>query len=175
MSTTAHPATGPAHQQRRNPLLLDLGWSAAVLLTALSGFAWAWFAVSFQLFGDTSDREDYLVAAGSHAATAGVLLLGAVALVAYHGPRWLVAAASTVGALDVMLALGARADAAAAGDPGPGLNTAWDGVGGILAAPWTWPLVVLGLTGAVRLARDAGRRRRRGSVAVRGRGAPTGR
>jgi len=45
------------------------------------------------------------------------------------------------------------------------MNTAWDGIGGVLWGPWTWALIGLGVHGLYRLAS--------GSVAKRRIPAPT--
>lgn len=156
-STELHsqPAAAPSAPARPRarvwmPWLLGL----CGVLTVLTGFVGAWFAV-FQLFGARPGSEDYQVAAGVYAFTALVLVLGAAAAQAHETPEWQLAASLGAAALFVVLALGRVSDAAAA-DPGFG-NASWtDGALGVLACPWSWPLVVLGCLAPFRSRRVSG-------------------
>lgn len=128
------------------PVLLGSG----IVLTTVAGLAVGWFNISFQLFGESPSREDYQVAAGAFALSALVLVLGGLAVGSFRAPRWQTYAAATGAALLVVLALRSAAKAAAATDPGPGLNGWQDGAVAVLACPWTWPLLVLGFVALVR-------------------------
>ena len=55
-----------------------------------------------------------------------------------------------------MFAAGSAAAVADAEQTLRPIDTAWDGIGGVLWAPWTWVLIVLGIRGLYRLV--AGRR-----------------
>ncbi len=93
---------------------------------------------------------------GGYGAAALVLVLAVPAILHHRAPTWLlwptVAAAVVLG----MLAAGSAAASARADPVSTPLNTAWDGVGGVLWAPWTWALIGLGLHGSFRLARAGG-------------------
>lgn len=138
-------------------------WTNAVLatgvvLTALTGVVVGYGSVWFQI-GGGPDAEDYRVSAGGYAAAAVVLLLSVPAVRAFHGARALLAGTSVVAAIQAVLAVRSVRLAAEASDPGPGINTALDGMGGVIAMPWTWLLVALGLVGSARLVRQATTRR----------------
>lgn len=125
--------------------------SVGVWLTIATGFVVGYGAIWLQFFGDSPDREDYQVSSGGYAAAAVVLAFAVAALLGHRGPRWVTASALLFAALYALLAATSARDATRSADPGPGISNAFDGVGGVLAMPWTWPLVVLGVTGAVRL------------------------
>ena len=128
----------------------------AVIATGLNGVVVGYGAIWFQLFGDTADAEDYLVSAGGYGAAALVLVLAVPAILHHRAPAWLlwptVASAVVLG----MLAVGSAAASARAEPASLPLNTAWDGIGGVLWAPWTWALIGLGLHGLVRMVRAGG-------------------
>ena len=133
------------------------GWAAAVVATILNGLVVGWFAVYFQLFGESADAEDHRVAAGGYGAAAGVLLLAVVGLLTHRLPRWLAGVALAAAAGLGVLARGALETARhAEPDPLP-INTVWDGIGGVLWTPWSWALIGLALHGLYAVAR--GRRR----------------
>lgn len=127
------------------------GWVGAVTATILNGIVVGYGAIWFQLFGDTADAEDYSVSAGGYGAAAVVLALAVPAILGHRGPRWLVwptgVAAVVLGFLAAR-SVDASARAAQSGFP---INTAWDGIGGVIWAPWTWALVALGVRGLYRL------------------------
>jgi hypothetical protein len=131
-----------------------VGWVGAVAATVLNGVVVGYGAVWFQLFGDTADAEDYAVSAGGYAAAAVVLALAVPAILAHRGPRWLL---WPTGAAAVVLGLLAVRSAAISAQTTSGaspMNTAWDGIGGVLWAPWTWALVALGVHGLYRRLAD---------------------
>ena len=45
----------------------------------------------------------------------------------------------------LVLTLSSVSEAAASAEAGPGIDGWQDGAGGVLACPWTWPLVLLAL------------------------------
>ncbi|MGI8901038.1 MAG: hypothetical protein ACR2HA_08920 [Nocardioides sp.] len=130
--------------------VLKLVIGLCVVLTALSGLVIGWLAVEFQFFGASPTAEDFEVAAGAYAASAGVLMLGALAARSSEAPRWMVVWALGWAAMLVFLALSSVSDASATLDPGLGSNGWQDGAGGALACPWTWPLVLLGAYASLR-------------------------
>ncbi|HSE09679.1 MAG TPA: hypothetical protein VLB29_13520 [Nocardioidaceae bacterium] len=138
-------------------------WTNAVLatgivLTALTGLVVGYGSVWFQI-GGGPDAEDYRVSAGGYAAAAVVLIVTLPAIVAFRGARILLAGTSVVAALDAVLAVRSVRLAAGTSDPGPGINTALDGFGAVVAMPWTWVLVLLGLAGSALLVSRATTRR----------------
>lgn len=130
---------------------IAVAWVGAVAATVLNGIVVGYGAVWFQLFGDTADAEDFAVSAGGYGAAAVVLVVAVPAILAHGGPRWLVwptaASAVILGLLSARSA-GVWAQAERSASP---VNTAWDGIGGVLWAPWTWALVALGIHGLYRL------------------------
>jgi hypothetical protein len=118
------------------------GLAVVVLLAWLNGLGARWFAVSFQLFGETADRGDYLVGAGACAATAALLFVALLAMLTVRPPWWLmVATALGIGVqLAVSLTSYQRAqdfDVVAGGD------TFVDGLRTAFFWPGSWPLLVV--------------------------------
>lgn len=137
-----------AHTRR---VWVTVGWIGAVTATALNGVLVGYGAVWLRFFGETADAKDYRVSAGGYGAAALVLALAALGIPTHRGPRWLAWAAGVSAAiLSVLAANSAAASLRAEPDTSP-INTAWDGIGGVLWAPWTWVLVVLGVHGLYRL------------------------
>lgn len=128
-----------------------MGWIGAVTATALNGVLVGYGAVSLQFFGETADAEDYRVSAGGYGAAAVVLALAVIAILTHRGPRWLAWAAGVSAAILGVLAADSAAASARAEPVTSPINTAWDGIGGVLWAPWTWVLVALGIHGLYRL------------------------
>ena len=128
--------------------------AVCVVMTALTGFVVGYGVVWFQI-GGAPDAEDYLISAGGYAAAAALLAVALPALVAFRGPRWLVFGSSWISAMYVVLAVRSALLAAGAEDPGPGINTALDGIGGVGLMPWAWAwaLLALGTAGTWRLVR----------------------
>jgi hypothetical protein len=133
--------------------------AVCVVLTILTGLVAGYGVVWFQIAGSTPDAEDYQMSAGGYATAAALLAAALPALVAFRGPRWLMFGSSWFAALYLVLAVRSTVLASGVDDPGPGINTALDGVGGVVGTPWSWILVLLGLTGTVRLARRPATRR----------------
>lgn len=141
--------------QRARRIWGHIAWTAAVWFTILNGFVVGYGSVWFQLFGDTADAEDYHVSLGGYAAAAAVLTFAVPAIAGYRGPRWLTWPAVGFATLYAILAF---RSALLAGEhpvrfPTSHASTYWDGVGGVVWAPWTWVLVILGVAGTVRLLR----------------------
>jgi hypothetical protein len=129
----------------------NIGWATAVLLTIGTGFVVGYGSIWLQLFGDRPDSGDYRISAGGYACAAVVLALGAVGILSYRGPLVLAGVSAAFAAVYVLLAL-RSVQLAAAAEP-DGYDSALDGVGGVIATPWTWPLVVLGVLGPIRSVR----------------------
>ena len=135
---------------------ITAGWVGAVLATALNGIVVGYGAIWLQFFGETADAEDYSVSAGGYGAAAVVLALAVPAIWTHRAPRWLVWPAGVSAAVLGLLAVRSAAAASRAEAVSAPINTAWDGIGGVLWAPWTWVLVGLGVQGLYRLARGLG-------------------
>ncbi len=145
--------TGRAPGARRRSGVAAL-WVLGVLATTLNGVVVGYGAIWFQLFGDSADAADYRVSAGGYATAALVLLVTVPALVDSSAPRWLVPTAVVLAVLLGMLALASAVTSVdAEGDP-LDRDDPWgdvlDGVGGVLWAPWTGVLLVLGGLALVR-------------------------
>lgn len=140
METAAHP-----RRRIDRALLMSVLTGCSIVLTLLTGLVVGWFAIDLQLFGDTPDAEDHEAGAGGYGAATVVLLLGAVALRRYATASWQLPCTLLCAVVVGLLTVRAVADAMAAEDPGPGINHWWDGAGGVLACPWTWWLVALGI------------------------------
>ncbi len=141
-------------------------WFLAVLATAINGVVVGYGVLWLQFFGDSPDAADYRLSAAGYGTAAVVLGVAVPALLVSTAPRWLVPATGAAAAVLGMLALGS-ADAAPGAEPATlGGDDPWgdvlDGVGGVLWAPWTWVLLVLGVRGLALL---AARQRRRFSDA----------
>ena len=136
-------------------------WVGAVIAIVVNGVAVGYGAVWLQFFGDVADAEDYAVSAGGYGAAAFVLALAVPAILAHYGPRWLVwpTGASAV-VLGVMSARSAEVSMQEEQSAAP-MDTVWDGIGGVLWAPWAWVLVALGIQGLYRLSAQLVRERTR--------------
>lgn len=133
----------------------NVGWATAVVLTIVTGFVVGYGSIWFQLFGDQADAGDYRMSAGGYACAAVVLALGAAGILSYRGPPVLAGVAAAFAATYLLLAL-RSAQLAAVAEPDD-FSGPLDGIGGVIATPWTWPLVVLGVLGPVqRLRRGRG-------------------
>jgi hypothetical protein len=128
-----------------------VGWVAAVAATVLNGVVVGYGAIWIQFFGATADAGDYAVSAGGYGAAAAVLALAVPAILTHRGPRWLVWSTSlSVVVLGLLAARSAEASAHAA-RRALLVNSAWDGIGCVLWAAWTWALVALGIHGLRQL------------------------
>ncbi len=117
---------------------------ACELLSLLTGLAVGWFSVWFQI-GGRADREDYLVAASGYGAGAVVVLLGLPALARLGVRGWTFAVGAVGGVLCALLALRSAVTGLGMEQVGLTISPWYDGAGAVLACPWTWPVVVLGL------------------------------
>lgn len=134
----------PATVTRRH-LLASVLLGSCVVLTVPTGLVVGWFATQLMFFGARPTAEDHQVAAGAYGAAGVALLLGALALRVHGTTRWQVPVALGSAGLLAWLSLSSAMDAAASSSPGSGINHWWDGAGGVLACPWTWPLLALGI------------------------------
>jgi hypothetical protein len=125
-------------------LLVSVLTGCSVALTALTGLVAGWFAVGFQIGGSRADADDYAVAAGAYGATTLAVLLGALALRRWATTSWQLPVTLVVAVVPGLLTVRAVADASTA-QPGSGMNSWWDGAGGVLACPWVWWLVAVGV------------------------------
>ncbi len=130
-------------------------WVGAVTATVLNGIVVGYGAIWLQFFGETADAEDYSVSAGGYGAAAVVLALAVPAILTHPAPKWLVWPAGVSAAALGLLAIRSAAASAQAEAVSSPINTAWDGIGGVLWAPWTWALVALGIQGLYRIVRRA--------------------
>lgn len=158
----------------------SVGWISAVAATALNGFVVGYGAVWLQFFGETADDEDYRVSAGGYGAAALVLGLAVIGILTHRGPRWLAWVAAVLALILCLLAVQSATASARAEPVSAPINTAWDGIGGVLWAPWTWALVALGLHGLYRraygcTAKPNRRRRRRANAGSPSSGCSSGR
>lgn len=115
----------------------------AAVLAALNGVVVGYGALWFQLFGESPDRDDYLVSMGGYAAAALLVAVATVSNFLRGWPAWF-GYAGTVAS--VALGLGALVSWSRVRimeDRGPGISGVWDGVGGVVALPWSWAIVVL--------------------------------
>lgn len=131
---------------------VSVAWISAVTATALNGVLVGYGAVWLQFFGETADAEDYRVSAGGYGAAAVVLILAVIAILTHRGPRRLAWGAAGSAVILCLLAGNSAARAAQAEPTSPPRSTAWEGIGGVLWAPWTWALIALGIHGLYRLA-----------------------
>jgi hypothetical protein len=145
--------------ERTRVIWANVALCVCVILTILTGLVVGYGVVWFQIGGSAPGAEDYRMSAGGYAAAAALLAVSLPALVAYRSARWLVLGASWFAALYLVLAVRSTVLAREVDDRGPGVDTMLDGVGGVVGMPWSWVLVVLGLTGLVRLARRPAIRR----------------
>lgn len=132
--------------------LVAVGWVGAVVATTLNGILVGYGAIWLQFFGETADAEDYRVSAGGYGAAAAVLVLAVPAILTHRAPRWLVWPTGVAAGVLALLAVNSIA-ASVHAEPVPSpINTVWDGIGGVLWAPWTWALIGLGIHGLYRFA-----------------------
>ena len=127
-------------------------WVGAVTATVLNGILVGYGALWLQLFGESADAEDYSVSAGGYGAAAAVLALAVPAILTHRAPRWLAWPAGVSAAVLGLLAIRSAAASARAEPVSSPINTVWDGIGGVLWAPWAWVLVALGIQGLYRMA-----------------------
>lgn len=115
---------------------------AAATLTALNGVVVGYGAVWFQI-GGSPDRDDYLVSSGEYAAAALLIASAVAGNIFRRGAAWFDYAGSLTAVLLGIAALVSWSQARVVEDHGAGISGAWDGVGGVIALPWSWAIVVL--------------------------------
>jgi hypothetical protein len=105
---------------------------------------------SLRFLNPSMSRGDYLVSGGGYAAAAVVLTCAAVGAAGLRGPVSVVYGSPLVAV--VLAGLAARSFTIAADHPSSTYaDSPWDGAGGVLCLPWTWPLLLGGIVGAYRL------------------------
>jgi hypothetical protein len=145
---THRHTTGHRRSRTDRTLLVSVLTGCSVVLTTLTGLVVGWVPVGFQIAGSRADSDDYAVAAGAYGATTLALLLGAVAFRRWATTTWQLPVTLVLAIVPGLLAVRAVADATHA-EPGFGMNSWWDGAGGVLACPWTWWLVAVGVRALV--------------------------
>jgi hypothetical protein len=134
-------------------VLLALGAVTATLSIVVLG----WLTVSFQLFGETPSRGDYIEAAGHYDAGVVLMLVASLAVWVSGGPRWLTWWCWISTGLFLLLSLGAHQSAGDRDlDPATTTDTWSGGVTTALSIPWIW-LVPVALVAAVVTRRRASR------------------
>ncbi len=144
MQTDTVPPSPPVQSTARRTLLSVLTGSA-VVLTFLTGLVVGWLAINLQFFGARPSAEDYEVGAGAYGAATAALLLGAVGLRRYGTAPWQLPLTLVLAVVPGILTVSAVSGASVNDDAGPGINHWWDGAGGVLACPWTWWLLFVGV------------------------------
>ncbi|MEV4277525.1 hypothetical protein [Actinoplanes xinjiangensis] len=128
-------------------------WWVLISCTAVNGLVVGYGSLHFLQF--SLNRGDHLVSGGGYAAAGAVLAVAAAGAAGWRAPVSVVLGSA-------VLAVGSAACAvwsfgvAARFPPDAGRDGPWDGVGGVLAGPWTWLLLLCGSLGVIRL---IGRRR----------------
>ena len=119
------------------------------LLTIGTGLVVGYVSVWLQFFGETADREDYLVSAGGYGAGAAAALVGLLSLRRLRVATWILWICAAGAALLGLLALSSLSSARTAERDSLVVSSWTDGAGGVAACPWTWVVVVLGLLALV--------------------------
>ncbi|MEV6599304.1 hypothetical protein AB0M36_20985 [Actinoplanes sp. NPDC051346] len=123
-------------------------WWVLISCTAVNGVAVGYGSLWF--LNLSLSRGDYLISGGGYAAAAVVLMFAAVGAAGLRGPLSVVYGSLLLAV--VLVALAVRSFMIAADySPGASWDSPWDGAGGVLCLPWTWPLLLCGIVGAYRL------------------------
>jgi hypothetical protein len=132
----------------------------AVVLAWVNGLALRWYAVGFQLLGESPDSGDFRYAAGAALATAALLFVGLLVGRALRSPWWLLVLTSVAVGTQVALGGTALAEAGQRGVDASAVveRTFLGGAGAALVAPGSWPLVVFLVVALVLRGRSARRR-----------------
>ena len=117
------------------------GWAFAILATFLNGLVVGYGSVALQFFGERADAEDYAVSSGGYSAAALVLMVAIPGLLARGKPKLLVWCAASLGVLLIVLALASFTAMTTAEQVHTPVDGPWDGVGGVIWAPWTWAIM----------------------------------
>lgn len=128
-------------------------FATCIALTVLNGVVVGYGAIWFQIGGSGADAEDYQISAGGYGAAAFALLAVVPGVLGFARPRVLALVCTISAVIFALLAVRSAGLASEAYDRGPGINSPWDGIGGVLLLPWSLALVVLGVLGVGRLAR----------------------
>jgi hypothetical protein len=128
-------------------------WWVLISCTAVNGLVVGYGSLHFLQFG--LSREDYLVSGGGYAAAGAVLMLAAVGAAGWRAPQSVVVGSAMLTVMSVAGAVWSFGIAATFA-PHDGWDSPWDGVGGVLAGPWTWLLLLCGILGVSRLIRGRG-------------------
>jgi hypothetical protein len=147
MTNPTQVQSSPRYDGSRS--LLTVGLWVAVVATFLTTVAFAWFQVSFQLFGVDADRGDYSMAAGMYGFGALLLALTPVAAVLHRLPLGSSVAAAAGFAVLVLLAAHAADQAAAIPVDSIGDDPWSEGTMFLAMVPWVWALPLLVLVGAL--------------------------
>jgi hypothetical protein len=130
---------------------LPLAYAVAVLAAWVNGLGLRWYAVGFQLLGDSPDAGDFRYAAGAALGTA-VLLLVALLVGRAVGVWWWALVATAIGiGTQVALFASALNEAGQRGEASSVVErTLGGGFTAAYVAPGAWPLLVLLVVVAVR-------------------------
>ena len=160
MTSAAASRTAPPSRSRSR--WATMGWVLAVLSTVVTGLVVGYGVLWFQ-FGSGPVVEDYQISAGGYGTAAALLLVSVPALLAARR-RILATATGVVVLLYAGLSWNSWLAQFDAVHHGLGSNDAWDGIGGVLLSPTTWPLLFLALQAPYHRLRH--RRRPRGTSPV---------
>ncbi len=125
--------------------LVSVLTGGAVALTIPTGLVVGWFAIHLQFFGAVPSASDHAVGAGAYGAATAALLLGALGLQRYGTAVWQLPITLVGAAVLGLLTVTATSDALTSDQVGSATNHWWDGAGGVLACPWTWWLLFVGI------------------------------
>ena len=149
---TSTPAPSASNLRRRMGALGPAILAGCSVATALTALVIGWFLINFHLMGETADAEDYTAAAAAYGAGALLLVLGAVDAWARRYAEWVRWVAALPAGLIALLAASAASRVPGA-EPGSGFTHWYDGAAGLLACPWTWPLVIMPVATLLRTLR----------------------
>jgi len=123
----------------------------AVVAAWVNGLALRWYAVGFQLLGDSPDSGDFRYAGGAALATAALLFAGLLVIRALRAPWWLQVVTSIgVGTQVALCAIALREAGQRGTQSASGLErTFGGGFGAAFVAPGSWPLLVVFVVAAV--------------------------
>ncbi len=142
------PASAPAARPA-SPRWVHVVLALGALSTTLSILVLGWLTVSFQLFGESPSRGDYIEAAGLYDAGALLMLVASLAVWVSGAPRWLAWWCWVSTGLFLLLSLGAHQSAGDSDlDPATASDTWSGGVTTALSIPWIW-LVPVALVAAL--------------------------
>jgi hypothetical protein len=142
------PASTPA-VRARSPRWVHVVLAIGALSATPSILVLGWLSVSFQLFGETASRGDYIVAAGLYDVGALMMLMASLAAWVSRAPRWLAWWCWASTGLFVLLSASAHQHASDRDlDPATTTDTWSGGATTALSIPWIW-LVPIALVAAL--------------------------